>query len=163
MALQIASIKQAPYPSKDRGAGSGVWAWRDVCCRMYDALNASNCRSIPTRCRRGQAIGREGNRLLGTCATYALGPSMGAVGRLQGETGSQATATIKLTQRGTTRGGHDLSYLGCYTTVSSFGFRVGQLPWHQAGAGQTLIVGRSASQRCLDFVPGRDTVAHRDF
>ena len=30
---------------------------------------------------------------------------MGAVGRLQGETGSQATATIKLTQRETTREG----------------------------------------------------------
>jgi hypothetical protein len=94
------------------GAGSGVWAWRDVCCRMYDALNASNCRSIPTRCGRGQAIGREGNRLLGTCATYALGPSMGAVGRLQGETGSEATATIKLTHyttREATRGGGHVS------------------------------------------------------
>src|SRR5215467_15494674 len=57
-------------------------------------VHASYCRSIPTRCRRGQAIGREGNGLLRTCATLALGRWMAAAGRLQGETGIQAIAPI---------------------------------------------------------------------
>src|SRR5262249_55216706 len=61
--------------------------------------NASHCRSIPTRCRRGQTIGREGNVLLRARATSALGRAMAATGRLQDEIGIQAAATIKLTLR----------------------------------------------------------------
>ena len=54
------------------------------------SCNASHCGSIPTRCRRDSAIGREGNGLLRTRAAFALGCAMAATGRLQGEIGIQA-------------------------------------------------------------------------
>jgi hypothetical protein len=47
--------------------------------------------------------------------------------------------------------------------IVAFGFYVEQLSWHQAGTGQTQIVGRRASQRYLNFVRGRVTATHRAF